>query len=133
VAELIMRDCGGPVCWCGADALVHSDRDKGQLNSAASDTRVMATLAETLTLAVPFHLAQIITCRLTEAQIRARLDHIVSDLGMYGAALYFMPGPVSKSKHRTAQAFNDLAFGIAAAARQPGGIHYAGVHWETTS
>lgn len=133
----IDRDCGGPVCWCGRPATQHDDTVRGFLNSPSSDAEHIATTVETLRLAVPLHIAeirhQIRTEGLTQDHISARLDRATDTLGAYGDALLFTPGPVSRSRHRTAQAFNTLAYGLAVAAMQPGGIHYGGVHWEATT
>jgi hypothetical protein len=126
---MIARDCGGPVCWCGMTAHTYSSKQGKHLNARPSEAAHMMPLVETLRLAVPLHLVQIRSEVLTANQVQARLSKAATAVGTYGDLLMY-GGKTPKSRQHTAEAFNALAFGIAVAAMQPGGIHYGGVHWE---
>jgi hypothetical protein len=129
VAELIMRDCGGETCWCGANARTYSTAQGQHLNARPSEAAHMIPLVETLRLAVPFHIAEIRTWNLTDNQFHSRLSTAATAVGTYGDVLLY-GAKSGKSRRRIAEAFNALALGIAASAMVPGGIHYGGVHWE---
>lgn len=92
----------------------------------------MIPLVETLRLAVPLHIAEIRAEGLTARQLQARLSRAASDIGQYGDLLMYGGGKTAKSRANLRAAFNSLAYGIAVAAMQPGGIHYGGIHWELT-
>jgi hypothetical protein len=126
---MIDRDCGGPVCWCGRAVWTYGTEQGEHLNARPSEASHMIPLVETLRLAVPLHVAEILATPLTDSQFQARLSKASTAVGTYGDLLLF-GGKTAKSRAHTAEAFNALAFGIAAAAMQPGGIHYGGVHWE---
>jgi hypothetical protein len=126
---MIARDCGGPVCWCGSAAHSYSTKQGEHLNARPSEAALMIPLVETLRLAVPLHLVQINAEGLTSNQVQARLSKAAGAIGTYGDLLLY-GGRTAKSREHTAEAFNALAYGIAVAAMQPGGIHYGGVHWE---
>ena len=132
MGELIMRDTGGDVCWCGAHVWTHSTARGEHLNAKPSDAEHMVPLAETLRLAVPLHIAEIRSQNLTSNQFHARLSKAATDIGQYGDLLMYGGGKSAKSRGHLRDAFNSLAYGIAVASMQPGGIHYGGIHWEHT-
>lgn len=128
---MIARDCGGPVCWCGMNVWTYSTNQSSHLNARPSEAAHMIPLVETLRVAVPLHLAEVRSARLTTEQVQARLSKAATAIGTYGDLLLY-GGKTTKSRGHTAEAFNALAYGLAVAAMQPGGIHYGGIHWEAT-
>lgn len=130
--EFIARDCGGPVCWCGMTVTTYSTKQDKHLNARPSEAAHMVPLQETLRLAVPLHIAEIRAEGLTATQLQARLSRAASDIGQYGDLLMYGGGKTAKTRANLRAAFNSLAYGIAVASMQPGGIHYGGIHWEVT-
>ena len=85
----------------------------------------MSTLAETLRLAVPMHMAEAAGMR-PEHRV-ATASRLVGADELPGDALIFG----ANNPKTTARAFNSLARGLAMAAYQPGGVTYLGAHWCT--
>ena len=130
--KLTARDCGGTTCWCGMTVRTYPTHQGDHLNARPSEASQMIPLVETLRLAVPLHLAEIRAQNLTDNHLYARLSKAARDIGQYGDLLLFGGGKSAKSRAHRRDAFSSLAYGIAVASMAPGGIHYAGVHWETT-
>jgi hypothetical protein len=126
---MIARDCGGPVCWCGSTVHTYSTKQGEHLNARPAEASHMIPLVETLRLAVPLHVVEVLAQSLTANQMHARLSKAATAVGSYGDLLLY-GGKTAKSRQHTAEAFNALAYGLAVCSMQPGGIHYGGVHWE---
>ncbi|MFF1713550.1 hypothetical protein [Streptomyces sp. NPDC058268] len=95
-------------------------------DGAAGSTSIPWQLAETLRLAVPLHMAEL--RHLAPAQLVAIGSAAASIIGSKGDVLQFP----SQKRGATAEAFNALARGLAAAALvAEGGVLFAGLHWCT--
>jgi hypothetical protein len=88
------------------------------------------TLLTTLELAVPLRIDEL--CRMPSR----RRDEVRMQWARDAAQAIAHEGDVlqygSKRKGKAASVFNHLAKGLAAGAFQPGGIDFAGHHWEVT-
>jgi len=79
-----------------------------------------------LTVAVPMWIDQIRAEHLTDDQRIARAKRCGDHIAHHGDAILYRD-------KKTPQAFNALAEGLALAAFQPGGVSFAGMHWEATT
>lgn len=89
------------------------------MSDSAKDVLVI-----TLQAAVPLHIDKV---RRLSAAERSRLARSAADtVAAHGDNILFK----SKKAGDTAHAFNELARGLAVLALQPGGVTFAGCHWE---
>lgn len=87
------------------------------------------TLVESLRFAVPLWIDKLRNC--TMDQLLARASRCAGVVGTRGDALQFK-GSSASGRRASAEAFNHLAEGLACAAYLPGGISFAGMHWEVS-
>jgi hypothetical protein len=91
---------------------------------ARTDRGAPPALLPTLALAVPLRIEEL---RLRTFEERAALaSGAVRELAEHGDNVLF-PGP---RKGDSARAFGALVTGLAVGAYQPGGVSFAGLHWE---
>ena len=84
------------------------------------------TLTTSLEVAVPMHIMELVTREPAELVAIAR--QCADVVAAHGDDILFR----SKRKGATAEAFNALARGLAVLAYSPGGVDFAGLHFEST-